>query len=667
MKYNEIIKEKIPLILDEVRKNIKMNRSVYDFVDNEKELDRLLDIQEELVKKYLLNFEKKDFNEKFCYQFYKDLNIPYAIVFASLNFIKKSIMKELSFLINNKNEIFEFSEYFELFINLAAKVYLKKEISSLKKIKNSSFKDFLLYKSVLDYANKIIDTVSEDNSKNFPLVAPKECTFSEYLYYPESLMICIDKNLCGYLDELHTLIHRSANSFYIFYTKKNFSEAYFIFKDLKEQILKLLSTISELYFVTFSDVEKSFFKLSELIEHDETVYLTMIDFKNLKNYNNIYGELKISDILNKLEKKLKRFFSSDMARTLFIKGITSNFYIMNIRCKTDDEYEKMIFSISDIINSVLKKEKIDLEFIVCGLKIERFSQYKDSEIIKMLHILKDEAKKQKKDLLLAIVEGEIETLKKIFYEKYTKKFIKEKIKNNEIEIVFQPILNLCDSKIYSLEVLGRINDFGKYISAGVFIDKIYEMGMIDKFDIAILNKIIENLDSIEKVTNRIFVNVSFKALLNEEYLKKIDELVEKNKSIEIVFELTEQKFIENIEIVEELHKKHNLYFAIDDFGSGYSSLKSVVDLVKKGVLKVLKIDGTLIDTMADDIYLQKIVKIISQMSSELEILSVAEYVETDAILKYLEKFGIDLAQGYFISKPKLISELLVEKMGKLDF
>ncbi len=666
MKYLSVIQKHIPGILKKVRENIKTNPAVYDFLNHQSEIDKLLDKQEILITKYLMNFNQKEIDENFCYKFYKDLNIPFAIVFSSLNFIKKEIIHFLSIDNVNKDEIIQFSIYFDKFINLAAKVFIKKEIHSLKKIKDSRFKNYLLYKAILDYVGRIIDRVNSENFDDFPLISSKECKFAEYLYYPESLMVCIDKNLCGYLEELHSLIHKSANSFYLFLSKNNFSEAFFIFKDFKEQVLKLLGIISELYFITYSDVEKSFFKLVNLLQPDEDMFLTMIDFKNVKSLNDIYGEMTVTEALNTIEKRLYTFFQKDKNRTLVIKGITANFYMLNIKCH-EKEYREMIKYIEDIITMPLQNTNLTLYPVIVGLKIEKYSDYKDFEIIKILQILKNEAKITNTNPYLALNNKEKEKIEKIFYNKYTKKFLKDKIENEEIEVVFQSICKTETKEIFSLEALGRIIDNEKMIPAGIVIDEIYEMGMIDAFDILIIKKILEKINKIKKITNKIFINVSFNSLLNPDYINILDVLIKNSKDLEIILELTEQKFIENLDIVSEIHIKHGIYFAIDDFGSGYSSLKTVIDLVKRKVLKFLKIDGSLITDMNDDENFRKIVKIISQIGREFNISTVAEYVENEEIINYLKDINVNLAQGYYLSIPKTIEEILVEKAEKFRF
>jgi EAL domain-containing protein (putative c-di-GMP-specific phosphodiesterase class I) len=253
-------------------------------------------------------------------------------------------------------------------------------------------------------------------------------------------------------------------------------------------------------------------------------------------------------------------------------------------------------------------------------------------------------------------------LEKIINEKYNEKFIINKLKNKDVDIVFQPIYNVHSKEIYTLEVLGRIVDNDKLIPAGVFIDKIYEMNLIEKFDVLILDRLMEKEKIIKQVADKIFINISFQSLLNSEYLEKLTYVLN-HLNIGMILELTEQKFVENLDLVVDIHKKYGIEFAVDDFGTGYSSLKTVVDLVKEGVLKILKIDGSLIKDIETDEYMRKIVKIISRLGTELDLKTVAEYVENEEVYELLRFYRIDLAQGFYLSKPKTIEDLLAEKMG----
>ncbi|HHG73500.1 MAG TPA: EAL domain-containing protein, partial [Persephonella sp.] len=107
-------------------------------------------------------------------------------------------------------------------------------------------------------------------------------------------------------------------------------------------------------------------------------------------------------------------------------------------------------------------------------------------------------------------------------------------------------------------------------------------------------------------------------------------------------------------------KEVGLKFAVDDFGAGYSSLKTVADLAEKDILGLLKIDGTLIKDIEKKENVRKIIYIISILSKSLNLKAVAESIENRDSLDALRNVGIHFGQGFYISKPKIIEELLVE-------
>jgi len=663
MDYISSVKKYLPKILSEVKNQIKSDQSVYEFVKDDEKLDKLLEIQEKLIEDYVINFQKNILDEKKCMSFYKELKIPYAIVVRSLNYIRKEIIIALDSEGIDKKTLIEFSDYFNNFINLSAKVYLKKDIVTLKKLKNSYFDSYLLFSAHMKWVERIVKSVSEDDMSKFPLISPKECEFEKFLQYPESLMVCMDVNLCMYLHDLHSLIHKLANTFYVYYTKNAFSEAYMIFKDLKEQILKFKSLIGELYFIAYPNLEVSFFKLLEVYKTPKKEFVTLIDIKGLKSLNQIYGEEIITKAIKILEERLQEYINKE--NSLLIKGVTANFYMLNVGLDYKS-YIELIDTLEKVFEKEIKIQNNTIEFtpIIAGLEIEEYFDIKKDELIMILNHLKQKAKKRK-NRILVINDYSKEMLKNWLKTKYDSKFIKEKIENEEIELMFHSIMDINTNDVYSLEVLVRIVDKNKLIPAGLFIDEVYSMNLIEKLDLGVLNKLIEKKDKIKKVTSRIFLNVSFNSLLNKKYLNQLENLIQ-SLEVGLLLELTEQKFINNIELLYDLHKKYNLFFAVDDFGTGYTSLQSVVDLVKKGILKVLKIDGSLIKNINDP-YNKKIINVISNMAKELNLLSVAEYVEDEYILEEIKRSKIDLAQGYFLSRPALIEEIIAKKADVLAY
>jgi len=289
-KYIDMLHSNFETILNDVENEILDDPTVFEFIQNKHKLYKLLLMQTDILTEYLEDFNINKLDKTLYKIYYEKLDIPYTVIYKVLNTLKLKLIQILRNQHLDKIEIYEFANYFQKLLDEIAKIYIKKDSKSLKNIIDSPFIKYLMFNSHIKWLENILYCIENEDLTRFPLINPKECEFHKVLFYPESLLVCLDKNLCVYLEDLHRIIHKMADSFYTFYKNNQFSEAYFLFKDLKEQIFKFKQIISELYFTTYSNVENNFFKLIEILESSQDLYLTMIDIKNLKNLNTIYSE-----------------------------------------------------------------------------------------------------------------------------------------------------------------------------------------------------------------------------------------------------------------------------------------------------------------------------------------------------------------------------------------
>ncbi len=99
-------------------------------------------------------------------------------------------------------------------------------------------------------------------------------------------------------------------------------------------------------------------------------------------------------------------------------------------------------------------------------------------------------------------------------------------------------------------------------------------------------------------------------------------------------------------------------FSLDDFGSGTSSF----GYLKRLPVDFLKIDGAIIRDMVVDETSAAMVVAINQVGHTMNLRTIAEYVENDAIKKQLTEIGVDYAQGFAIGEPELFIDRLRELM-----
>ena len=121
----------------------------------------------------------------------------------------------------------------------------------------------------------------------------------------------------------------------------------------------------------------------------------------------------------------------------------------------------------------------------------------------------------------------------------------------------------------------------------------------------------------------------------------------------LCFEITETAAITDLAAtLRFMHafKRLGCRFALDDFGSGVSSYAYLKTLP----VDYVKIDGAFVKDMADDAIDRAMVKSINEVAHVMGYRTIAEYVETDAILSLLRDQGIDYAQGYVIDRPRIL-------------
>jgi len=163
------------------------------------------------------------------------------------------------------------------------------------------------------------------------------------------------------------------------------------------------------------------------------------------------------------------------------------------------------------------------------------------------------------------------------------------------------------------------------------------------------------------------INLSSRDLVIEETGHLVRELIRGMgvKPHNVLVEATERGFMQADvarRIMDDIHAL-DVKIAIDDFGTGYSSLS----YLEKFKLDYLKIDKSFVDTMGGKAATSQVALHIIEMAKSLKLEMIAEGVESEAQVKYLQEHGVQYAQGYFYAKPMPFLEFAayVAKMERL--
>ncbi|NUJ32937.1 EAL domain-containing protein, partial [Pseudoalteromonas sp. 2103] len=148
------------------------------------------------------------------------------------------------------------------------------------------------------------------------------------------------------------------------------------------------------------------------------------------------------------------------------------------------------------------------------------------------------------------------------------------------------------------------------------------------------------------------INISGKQLLQKEFFSQLSELLEIYELIpsDIGLELTEHALIEaDDELLKNLSllQVQGVDIAIDDFGTGYSSLS----YLNKLPVNTLKIDKSFVDNAPYRNKDSAIFEAIVDVAHKLDLLVIAEGVETTQHVEYCKSKNVDMLQGYSYSKP----------------
>jgi EAL domain-containing protein (putative c-di-GMP-specific phosphodiesterase class I) len=149
------------------------------------------------------------------------------------------------------------------------------------------------------------------------------------------------------------------------------------------------------------------------------------------------------------------------------------------------------------------------------------------------------------------------------------------------------------------------------------------------------------------------INLSGQSLSDPEFLEDVTELLNATTvpASRLCFEITETAVVENFDSARAFIaalKQRGCRFALDDFGSGMSSYSYLKHLP----VDYLKIDGSFVRGMLEDPIDRAVVESINQIGHDLDMKTIAEFVENEEILSALTTIGVDYAQGSLIAEPR---------------
>ncbi|KPJ94044.1 MAG: hypothetical protein AMJ53_06100, partial [Gammaproteobacteria bacterium SG8_11] len=405
-------------------------------------------------------------------------------------------------------------------------------------------------------------------------------------------------------------------------------------------------------------------RLSMAIEHSKRtntltalIYLDMDEFKTI---NDTLGHLAGDELLRQVAKRLQGCArkSDTVAR---LGGDEFTVIVSNLNNTAG--VEMVVKKIIESINAPFHISGQDLMVSTSlGVTFFPFSDKDDVyTLVKQADSAMYQAKRRGKNTFefytAQLWQSEIRRVK-------VEHAVKNALALGQLEVFYQPRVNLLNSKIVGAEALLRFNhpDLGM-VSPSEFIPIVEKLNLINDIGEWVLLQACKQLRLwlANNIDFRMSVNVSARQLDSDRFVTQLQKVLDDTgicpNNLEI--EITEGVLVSQSEQASNALlaiKSMGVKISLDDFGSGYSSL----NYLKRFAINVLKIDRSFVMDIGKNLDSEVIVQAVIGLAKNLNLEVTAEGIETNFQLQFLKDSGCHEGQGYYFSKPITSNQL--EKM-----
>ncbi|WP_171971775.1 putative bifunctional diguanylate cyclase/phosphodiesterase [[Limnothrix rosea] IAM M-220] len=236
--------------------------------------------------------------------------------------------------------------------------------------------------------------------------------------------------------------------------------------------------------------------------------------------------------------------------------------------------------------------------------------------------------------------------------------LRQAINQQEFMVYYQPIMDMSRNQLVGFEALVRWHHPHRgLISPQEFIPIAEEIGFIVDLDRWVLEQACQQIKYWRQTfpcaaALKVGVNLSAQDLRTTTLLQDVDNILQKTKlpGCALTLEITESMLVTDIDQTIHLLTQlaaRDIQISIDDFGTGYSSL----NYLHRFPVNNLKIDQSFVSQMQSENRNYRVVETIITLSNQLGLTTVAEGIETEDQLAYLQQLGCQLGQGYLFSRP----------------
>ena len=398
--------------------------------------------------------------------------------------------------------------------------------------------------------------------------------------------------------------------------------------------------------------------IREKIYRKDSFHLLAVDACNIKQINKIYGTSAGDQVLIQLARGIQEITGS-----LQVFRITGNSFLAVLDSLSD--YEKDRDEIREFLKKpfCIGKESVVLHAAICGImNAEKLE--KEDTLLAYIEYMSSLSQKTDDTVL---IQSDSKILEGFRYEQEVEHFLRKAVEEDLFEVYYQPVYSIKNQRFITLEALSRLkHPTMGMIPPDVFIGIAEKQGLISEVGKLQLRRVCRFIKEHEYIMQNIWnvkFNLSPSELLKPGYSHVLIGIIQEYglDPAYFQFEITETvatEYSESFCTAIDDFAEAGIHMCLDDFGSGYANLNAVLRIPFSAV----KMDRSLLTGICTDkqaaLFYHSIVMIMQHMGYKV----IAEGAETEEEVKLLEKWGVDMIQGYYFSRP-LNKKDLLEKIS----
>lgn len=428
--------------------------------------------------------------------------------------------------------------------------------------------------------------------------------------------------------------------------------------DLKDGILLTAMTFVTIYFIYFlmnlsvqetmiDETTQGFNKKAFIkkLEHDRPNTLAYVNIPNLESLGENYSADQIDNLLYTLTRKLNLIFKQNGLDEVLIGRHRGSEFLIALNHMDQDIHSILQTLVQE--NSHINHMEVDYKFAVIRLSNNDF----DKAIVQLRDLVASQSVGKRKEI-------PIESIKDTKELSQIEKSVIQSIQNKKLLLSFRPLLNTHNDTIDTYEIAIKLkSNNNKDILPRVFLPIVNRLGLGREYDLTLVKHVINLLPLVDKNISFTF-NLSPFSLRDKNFQEKLFNYIQEHQidPSRLIIQLYERKTHHDLSgYLKTLTKfrSHGLRICIDNFGSSNASM----EYMKHFKFDMVQFDRDYVTNLEDETTYAMLHSLI-KMSKDLQVQTVAKWVDNDEQKKMLRVLGINYIQGFGVSKPINETELI---------